>query len=73
MARSFGYEVHAVFFDVPFEICMERNARRDRMLNQESMAKMQERLRPPTFQEGFHKITVVRVKNSPADGFTPQV
>ena len=64
MARSFGYEVHAVFFDVPFEVCMERNLRRDRMVNQESMAKMQERLRPPSFKEGFHKITVVRVKDS---------
>jgi predicted kinase len=67
MARSFGYEVHAVFFDVPFEICMERNRRRDRMVSEESMLKMQERLRPPSFQEGFHKITVVRVKNSPED------
>ncbi len=65
MARSFGYEVHAVFFDVPFEICKERNMRRDRMLNEEDMAKMQERLRPPSFKEGFHKITVVRVKNTP--------
>ena len=65
MARSFGYEVHAVFFDVPFEICKERNMRRDRMLNEEEMGKMKERLRPPSFQEGFHKITVVRVKNTP--------
>jgi predicted kinase len=65
MARSFGYEVHAVFFDVPFEICKERNMRRDRMLNEEDMGKMQERLRPPSFKEGFHKITVVRVKNTP--------
>ena len=67
MARSFGYEVQAVFFDVPFEVCMQRNLRRDRMLNEETMAKMQERLRPPSFKEGFHKITVVRVKNSPAE------
>ncbi|MHB8303500.1 MAG: AAA family ATPase [Acidobacteriaceae bacterium] len=66
MARSFGYEVHAVFFDVPFEICMERNTRRDYMVNEAAMRIMQERLRPPSFQEGFHKITVVRVKNSPA-------
>lgn len=65
MARSFGYEVHAVFFDVPFEVCMERNKRRDRMVNEESMRKMAERLRPPSFKEGFHKITAVRVKNSP--------
>jgi predicted kinase len=74
MARSFGYEVQAVFFDVPFEVCMERNSRRDRMLNEESMRKMAERLRPPSFKEGFHKITVVRVKNSPGatEDFGPQ-
>jgi predicted kinase len=75
MARSFGYEVHAVFFDVPFEICRERNMRRDRMLNEEDMAKMQERLRPPSFKEGFHKITVVRVKNSagtPTEAFNAE-
>jgi predicted kinase len=75
MARSFGYEVQAVFFDVPFEVCMERNSRRDRMLNEESMRKMAERLRPPSFKEGFHKITVVRVKNSPGpatEDFDPQ-
>ena len=69
MARSFGYEVHAVFFDVPFEVCMERNTRRDRMVNEESMRKMAERLRPPSFKEGFHKITAVRVKNG--SGVTP--
>ncbi len=25
MAKSFGYEVQAVFFDVPLEVCLERN------------------------------------------------
>lgn len=65
MARSFGYEVHAVFFDVPFEVCMERNMRRDYMVNEASMHAMAERLRPPSFKEGFHKITVVRVKTDP--------
>jgi hypothetical protein len=29
------------------------------------MHKMAERLRPPTFKEGFDKITVVRVKGHP--------
>jgi predicted kinase len=65
MARSFGYEVHAVFFDVPFEVCMERNMRREYMVNEEAMRSMAERLRPPSFKEGFHKITVVRVKSGP--------
>jgi predicted kinase len=66
MARSFGYEVQAVFFDVPFEVCMERNQRRERKVSDEVMHKMQERLRPPSFKEGFNKITVVRVKSAGA-------
>jgi predicted kinase len=66
MAKSFGYEVQAVFFDVPFEVCMERNSRRERNVNEESMRKMADRLRPPSFKEGFSKITVVRVKSGVA-------
>jgi predicted kinase len=73
MAKSFGYDVQAVFFDVPLEICLERNRRRERTVNDEIMHKLAERLRPPNFKEGFSKITVVRVKNpgapeSPAGG-----
>jgi predicted kinase len=63
MAKSFGYEVQAVFFDVPLEVCLERNRRRERTVNDEMMHKMAERLRPPNFKEGFSKITVVRVKS----------
>jgi predicted kinase len=66
MAKSFGYDVQAVFFDVPFEVCMERNSRRERNVNEESMRKMADRLRPPSFKEGFSKITVVRVKTGAA-------
>ena len=62
MAKSFGYEVQAVFFDVPLAVCMERNSKRERVVTDEIMQKMAERLRPPTFKEGFEKITVVRVK-----------
>jgi predicted kinase len=65
MATSFGYDVQAVFFDVPFEVCMERNHRRERVVSDEVMHKMNERLRPPSFKEGFSKITVVRVKGVP--------
>ncbi len=65
MAKSFGYEVQAVFFDVPLAVCMERNSKRDRVVTDEVMQKMAERLRPPTFKEGFDKITVVRVKGQP--------
>jgi predicted kinase len=64
MAKSFGYEVQAVFFDVPLSVCMERNSKRDRQVTDEVMQKMAERLRPPVFKEGFDKITVVRVKSA---------
>lgn len=62
MARDYGYEAQAVFFDVPVEVCIERNRRRDRMVPEDVMQRMAGKLRPPTFEEGFAKITVVRVK-----------
>ncbi|HEX8813241.1 MAG TPA: ATP-binding protein [Terracidiphilus sp.] len=64
MAKSFGYEVQAVFFDVPLEVCLERNRQRDRSVSDDVMRKMAEKLKPPAFEEGFAKITVVRVKNA---------
>jgi predicted kinase len=65
MAKSFGYDAQAVFFDVPLEVCMERNSRRERTVSDDVMRKMAERLRPPSFKEGFSKITMVRVKGAP--------
>ncbi len=64
MAQSFGYEVQAVFFDVPLEVCLERNRQRDRSVSEDIMRKMAEKLKPPLFEEGFEKITVVRVKSA---------
>jgi len=64
MSKSFGYEVQAVFFDVPLEVCLERNRSRDRMVSEDVMRKMAEKLKPPVFEEGFEKITVVRVKSA---------
>jgi predicted kinase len=66
MAQEFGYEVQAVFFDVPVEVCEDRNKRRGRMVPDDVMQRMAQKLRPPTFDEGFSKITVVRVKKQAA-------
>src|SRR5438105_1888201 len=63
MARSLGYEVQAVFFDVPLDVCLDRNRRRERMVPEDVMQRMAAKLRPPTFEEGFSKIIVVRVKS----------
>jgi len=68
LANDFGYEAHAVFFDVPPEVCIERNRRRERNVPEDVMQRMAAKLRPPKFEEGFAKITVVRLKNKGAAG-----
>ncbi len=62
LAKDYGYEVQAVFFDVPVEVCLERNQKRHRVVPEDVMRRFSGKLRPPTFEEGFSKITVVRVK-----------
>jgi len=62
LAKDYGYEVQAVFFDVPVEVCLERNQRRERKVPEDAMRRMAGKLKQPTFEEGFSKITVVKVK-----------
>jgi predicted kinase len=62
LAKDYNYEVHAVFFDVPLEVCLERHQRRDRVVPEDVMRRMAAKFKPPSFDEGFAKITVVRVK-----------
>ena len=62
LSQDYGYEVQAVLFDVPLEVCLARNQRRDRVVPEEAMRRMAAKLKPPSFEEGFSKITVVRVK-----------
>jgi predicted kinase len=62
LAKDYGYDVQGLFFDVPLEVCMDRHVRRGRVVPEDLMRKMAAKLKPPTFDEGFSKITVVRVK-----------
>jgi predicted kinase len=62
LAHDYGYEVQDVFFDVPAEVCLERNRRRERVVPEDVMQRMAAKLRAPAFEEGFTKITVVKVK-----------
>jgi predicted kinase len=62
LAKDYRYDVQAVYFDVPVEVCLERNQRRERVVPEDVMRRFAAKLRPPTFDEGFSKITVVRVK-----------
>ncbi len=68
LAKDYNYEVHAVFFDVPLEVCIDRHQRRDRVVPEDVMRRMAAKLKPPAFDEGFAKITVVRVKKKEQEG-----
>ena len=68
LAHDFGYDAHAVFFDVPTEVCIERNKKRGRNVPDDVIHRMAQKLRPPKFEEGFKKITIVKLKKSGGDG-----
>ena len=59
IGQQFGCEVEAVFFDVPLEVCRQRNAGRHRVVPEDAMATMAAKLVPPTEAEGFTKVTVM--------------
>ena len=55
MAKSFGYETQAVFFDVPLEVCLDRNRQRDRSVSEDIMRKMAEKLKAAAFRRGLRE------------------
>jgi predicted kinase len=57
IGKSYGCEVEAVFFDVPLEVCLARNAARHRVVPEDAMVKMMARLVPPTIEEGFDRVS----------------
>jgi predicted kinase len=59
IGKSYGCDVEAVFFDVPLEVCRARNARRQRVVPEEAMAKMAAKLAPPDIEEGFSRVTAI--------------
>jgi predicted kinase len=60
LAEKFGYELRAIYFDVPLATCKRRNRRRKRHVPDEVMERMARRLAPPARAEGFSKIAIVR-------------
>ena len=60
MGARYGYALEAIFFDVPLEVCLLRNRRRRRRVPVEAMRRMAQKLSPPTLEEGFTRILVVR-------------
>src|ERR1035441_10001755 len=51
IGRAWECEVEAVFFDVPLDVCLERNAQRQRVVPGEALAKMAAKLVPPSVED----------------------
>jgi predicted kinase len=54
-------EVEAVFFDVPLETCLERNRLRARVVPEDALREMAQRMVAPSLTEGFTQVR--RVQN----------
>jgi predicted kinase len=59
IARWYGCDAEAIYFDVPLEVCRERNLRRNRVVPDDALERMAAKLVPPDLAEGFTRITVV--------------
>lgn len=57
--------IRAIVFAVPFEICCERNAHRNRVVPQTVMERMYKQFEAPSYAEGFDDIKII--KNSISD------
>ena len=60
IAERYGCDLEAVFFDVPLDVCLERNRGRSRVVPEEAVRAMAAKLVPPSVEEGFSRVTVVR-------------
>lgn len=58
IARWHGCDIEAVFFNVPLEVCKQRNQSRNRIVPDAAMDLMAAKLTPPTLEEGFVRVTV---------------
>jgi predicted kinase len=58
MAQVHDCSVEAVFFDVPVDVCKERNRGRKRVVPDFVIDMMASRIARPTVQEGFESVTI---------------
>jgi predicted kinase len=60
IARQHHCEIEALFFDVPLDICKARNLSRARIVPEQALDLMAAKLEPPSLEEGFTRVEVVR-------------
>jgi predicted kinase len=66
IADLYGCRVEALYFDVPLEICKDRNRARARVVPENAMDQMAARLVAPTVEEGFDSVRRVSVDSTGA-------
>lgn len=59
MAKRYGADVEALWFDAPLATCLLRNQARDRQVAREVIEAMAAGMEPPSMDEGFSRITRV--------------
>jgi predicted kinase len=60
IARQHECRIEALYFDVPLAVCKARNASRTRLVPDHALDQMAAKLVPPSLEEGFSRIEVVR-------------
>jgi predicted kinase len=60
LGQLYDARVEAAFFDTPVETCKERNRERERFVPEWAIDAMAARLVPPTEEEGFESVSVIR-------------
>ncbi len=60
MGQRLGFQVEALFFDVPPEVCKQRNRSRPRVVPDEVIDAMAARLVRPSRTEGFARVWIIK-------------
>ncbi len=61
IGERYDCRVEALYFDVPLEVCKQRNRKRKRRVPDDVMDRMAAKLQRPSRAEGFSRIRVVRL------------
>ena len=61
IAQRYGCTLHVLFFDVPVDVCIQRNKRRGRVVPEEAILRMAARMQEPVVEEGFDRIIKPRM------------
>ena len=59
LAKKFNVPVEAVYFAIPLDLALDRNRGRERVVPEDVIRSMVERIQPPTVEEGFTAIRTI--------------